>query len=481
MTHARLVFPAIRSSPDGAFASEAAAIDRALALGVGGFIIFGGTAEAVAALTRHLEERAGRPLLFGSDLERGAGQQFDGLTQLPPPAALAALGDLAAIRQAAAITATEARSVGVDWVFAPVADLDVLPDNPIVQTRAFGGDSGAVSAAVTAWVESAQATGAMACVKHYPGHGRTHTDSHAGVPVVDAPRAVLEEHDLRPFAAAIAAGVRSVMTAHVAFPALDPSGRPATFSSRMLGELRSRHGFGGAIVTDALIMEGALGERDPGGAAVEAVAAGADLLLYPPDTPGVVAALGAAIGSGRLSSSRVREALGRYDAALAHVVSTRAAGRRPVSGDEPRDHGAAAGSLADRIVAAGAPEVAPQLTTSLALEIIDDDLGGPYPPGPSDVLAATLESLGVPAGEGATGRRIVAVFAEPRAWKGRAGLSEAARNRVSALAGDAALVVLFAHPRLAEELPSRTPVLIAWHRAPLMQAAAARWIAERSR
>ena len=478
MTHARLVFPVIRWSAESGFGAEQPAIARALELGVGGFIIFGGTAEAVAALTSDLERRAGRPLLFGSDLERGAGQQFEGLTQLPPPAALAALGDLDAIRQAAAITAAEARSVGIDWLFAPVADLDVLPDNPIVQTRAFGADPGAVASAVSAWIESAQAGGALACVKHYPGHGRTHTDSHAGVPVVDAPRAVLEENDLRPFAAAIAAGVASVMTAHVAFPALDPSGRPATFSPQIIGELRARHGFGGPVVTDALIMEGALGERSPGRAAVEALGAGADFLLYPPDTPAVVAALGEAIESGHLDESRVREALARYETALSRVVATRSSRARPASADEPRDHAAAAAAMADRIVSAGAPAALPHLSAPFSLEVVDDDLGGPYPPGPSSVLADTLTSLGLPIGGAGSGPRIAAVFAEPRAWKGRAGLSEAARRRVAELVGDAALIVLFAHSRIAEELPSRVPVLVAWHRLPLMQAAAARWIAE---
>jgi beta-glucosidase len=482
MTHARLVFPAIRWSVGSGFAAEEPAIAQALDLGVGGFIIFGGPADAVAALTADLERRAGRPLLFGSDLERGAGQQFDGLTQLPPPGALAALGDLDAIRQAAAITAAEARSVGVDWVFAPVADLDVLPDNPIVQSRAFGADPGAVSAAVAAWIESAQAGGALACVKHYPGHGRTHTDSHAGVPVVDAPQAVLEDNDLRPFAAAFAAGVASVMTAHVAYPALDPSGRPATFSAPILSALRTRHGFGGLIVTDALIMEGARGERGPGRAAVDALSAGADLLLYPPDTPAVVASLDEAIGSGELDRARVQEALGRYDAALSRVVATRTSGRRPANADEPRNHELAAHAIADRVVAAGAPDAPLQLSAPLTLELVDDDQGGPYPPGPNGVLADTLGALGVTVGRsgataGGSGSRIVAVFAEPRAWKGRAGLSDAAHRRIAELAADAALIVLFAHPRVAAELSVRIPILVAWHRLPLMQAAAARWIA----
>lgn len=469
MTHARLVLPAIRWSSEHGFASEQAAIAQALELGVGGFIIFGGTAAAVAELTGDLERRAGRPLLFGADLERGAGQQFDGLTQLPPPGALGVLGDLEAVRRAAAITAAEARSVGVDWIFAPDADLDLLASNPIVQSRSFGADPAAVARSVAAWIESAQATGALACAKHYPGHGRTETDSHAELPVVDAPREVLEEYDLRPFDAAIAAGVASVMTAHVAYPALDPSGMPATFSAPILRHLREQQRFAGLVVTDALIMEGARGARGPGEAAVDALAAGADLLLYPPDTAAVVAAVDAALAGGRLPRGRVDEALARYGAALDRTVASR--GRPAMPLDQCR---ITAEELADRVIAAGAPGGSPRLEGPFEVEVVDDDVGGPYPPGPSDVLTRRLADRGL---LGPGGTRVLAIFAEPRAWKGRAGLGEAAHARIAELVPHASLVLLFAHPRLAAALPVSVPVVVAWHRIGVMQEAAARWLA----
>ena len=129
-------------------------------------------------------------------------------------------------------------SVGINWVLAPVADLDVEPANPIVQTRSFGGDPERSPRPVGAWVSGCQAAGALASVKHFPGHGRTSTDSHDGLPVVAADSATLRETDLLPFRRAIAAGVGSVMTCHVAFPALDPSGVPATLSSPILHRLR---------------------------------------------------------------------------------------------------------------------------------------------------------------------------------------------------------------------------------------------------
>ena len=148
---ARLVCPAVRWRR-GSFRSNRSQIAAALAAGVGGFILFGGTRAAVAALTGTLRERAQRPLLIGSDFERGPGQQVRGLTELPPPAALGYLDDLAATNACGRITAVEARAVGINWVFAPVCDLDIEPKNPIVQTRAFGAEPQAVGAHAAAWI-----------------------------------------------------------------------------------------------------------------------------------------------------------------------------------------------------------------------------------------------------------------------------------------------------------------------------------------
>jgi len=212
MTVSRLIFPAIRWRDDTGFDHEWEAIGQALALGVGGFIIFGGPAESVLALTQRLRREAGRPLLLAADLERGAGQQFDGLTQFPPPRALTALDRLEVTRWAGAVTAHEARGVGINWVFAPVADLDLLPDNPIIQTRAFAAEPELAARHVAAWIEGCQGAGALACAKHYPGHARTTTDSHITLPVVSATREQLAvEHHTAGVAqpgSAIARGAR---------------------------------------------------------------------------------------------------------------------------------------------------------------------------------------------------------------------------------------------------------------------------------
>lgn len=468
MNLARLIVPALRWNADTGFSREARAIADALELGVGGFIVFGGTVETVRRLTADLFRRAGRPLLIAADLERGAGQQITGLTQFPPPMALAAMGDPAVIRWAAAMTAQEARSVGINWVFAPVADLDADADNPIVQTRAFGHDPHQVAACVREWVEGCQTAGALACAKHYPGHGRTTSDSHIALPIVEADTETLRSADEVPFRAAIDAGVASVMTAHVAYPALDSSGVAATFSHPMLRHLRASAGFDGLIVTDALIMDGALNGRRESDAAVEAITAGADLLLYPNDPRRLLEALEQAMRTGALAVERAQDALNRYERALAAA----SAPTPPVTRG-PFDSAAA---LADALLECGLLRgTAPILRGPIDITIADDDLGGPYPATPSDHVMEALKEAGVAVGRG--GSRIVLVFAEPRAWKGRSGLGPETRALIATAARDADLVVLFGHPRLASEIPTGRPIVLAWHRQRLMQAAVARWLA----
>jgi len=463
---ARLILPALRSEALSGFGHEAGRIADALEIGVGGFIIFGGTAETVRRLTADLLRRAGRPLLLAADLERGAGQQIAGLTEFPPPLALASFGDPGVVRWAASVTAQEARAVGINWIFAPVADLDLLPENPIVQTRAFGEDPNEVATCVRHWIEGCQSAGALACAKHYPGHGRTTVDSHIALPVVEAPAAELRSADLLPFTVAIESGVASIMTAHVAYPSLDDSNLPATLSRTLLGELRTKSRFDGLVVTDALIMDGALSGRRESDAAVQAVQAGADLLLYPNDPRRVRDALEAALAGGNLSRGRLEESLNRYDRALtAATAPTPPVTRGPFE---------SADALLKKGMARGSP---PTLVGPLDLVVVDDDVGGPYPPSPSDYVHRSLGPEWI--GRYSGGSRVVLVLAEPRAWKGRSGLGEASREALAHHAVGADLIVLFGHPRLLREMPNRPPVLLAWHRQRLMQQAVARWLGGR--
>ncbi|HET9294648.1 MAG TPA: glycoside hydrolase family 3 N-terminal domain-containing protein [Gemmatimonadales bacterium] len=467
MNAGRLILPALRWRAESGFDHEAAAIRAALEFGAGGFILFGGRPEAVSRLTSELCDRAGRPLLIAADLERGAGQQFAGMSEFPPPAALAALDDPDAIRTAAATTAREALALGINWVLAPVADLDCEPDNPIVQTRSFSADPERTAFAVATWVRACQEAGALACVKHFPGHGRTTRDSHDEVPTVSASAAVLREEDLAPFRRAVEAGVASVMTAHVRFPALDPAGLPATFSPAILDLLRTELGFDGLVVTDALMMGAALRGAADDNPAARALAAGCDLLCYPDDPVAAHRAIEAGLRDGSLGEERVGAAIGRYEAALGRHP-------HPPAPSTPRGEGTGV-RLSDKLLQRGfRRHTAPVFHTPIELVIVDDDQGGAWPATPNDYTARALEAAGVPLGAG--GSRIVLAFAEPRASKGRAGFGPGSRAALAEHAARADLVVLFAHPRLATEVPGPAPLLLAWHRQRLMQEAVARWI-----
>ena len=457
MTAGRLVMPAIRWDPNTGFEHEAGPIGQALELGVGGFIVFGGTKEAVAGLTERLEREAGRPLLISADLERGAGQQVAGLTELPPPRALASLGGLGPARTAGRLTGAEARSVGINWLLGPVADLDLVAANPIVQTRSFGADPDPVGGQVGAWIAGAHEAGVLTCAKHFPGHGRSSVDSHDRLPVVDTPAAELERSDLAPFRAAIAAGVDAIMTCHVAFPALDPSGLPATRSALILNRLRAGMGFDGLVVTDAMIMGGFAPAAEAAAAARAAFMAGVDLMLYPRDVAATIAALAAA------DAGRVAQSLRRYEQAL--VKATTMPAGAPI---DP----AAAAEIARRLVSAGADPVS--LRTPFELIVADDDQDGAYPPSPNTYLETALRAAGVPLGPG--GSRLLLAFAEPRASKGRAGFGPRCRAIFAAAGPGADAIILFAHPRLRQELPPAIPVIQAWHRQRLMQTAVAEWL-----
>lgn len=490
MRVARLLFPALRWDERTGFEGAAESIERALELGVGGFIIFGGEADAVREVIAGIRRRSVDPLLIGADLERGAGQQFRGATPLPPLAALGSLDDLEATRRAGELTAREARALGVDWIYAPVADLDIEPQNPIVGTRAFGSEPELVSAQLASWIEGCREGGALSCAKHFPGHGRTTSDSHLALPVVAAGRDQLEA-DLAPFRRAIEAGVDSIMTAHVSYPALDPSGVPATLSRRIItGLLREELGFDGLVVTDALIMEGVRGgEGEANSAAVRALMAGCDLLLYPDDPAAVAQELEAGLG-GALAEERVAEALERLDRAARRAVAWQGAGGEGWGGEADRRW---ALDFAVRTIHNVRGEPVSLAGRVVELFTLDDDIGGPFPPPSREVLPANLRELGVevreggsgvglvregPAGGGAEAVPVIALYADIRGWKGRPGLSErtvAELNRILATR-PGAIIVLFGHPRLVAEIPGDAAVVVAWGGEALAQEAAGVWL-----
>ncbi len=259
------------------------------------------------------------PLLVGGDFERGASMRVEGTTVFPHAMAFGAAGDPELVRAEGEITAREARALGVQWLFYPVADVNNNPDNPIINIRSFGENPAAVAANVKAFIEGAHSDKkypVLTTAKHFPGHGDTSVDTHLNLATITADRARLDSTELVPFRAAIAAGVDSVMTAHIAVPALGPADLPATLSPAILtGLLREELGFKGLVATDALEMGGIAKGFDSGEAAVRAVEAGADALLMPVDPEAAIRALVNAVQSGRLKRARIRESVARLLAA----------------------------------------------------------------------------------------------------------------------------------------------------------------------
>ncbi|HVS60113.1 MAG TPA: glycoside hydrolase family 3 N-terminal domain-containing protein [Gemmatimonadaceae bacterium] len=474
---AELFYPAIRWDATHGYEGQRGAIDEALKLGVGGFILFGGPSEHVASLTEDLHSKSRVALLIGADLERGAGQQFAGQTALPPLAAIASLEDLQSIRRAAAVSALEARSLGINWIYAPDCDIDVEPNNPIIGTRSFGSDPERVAEDAAAWIDACQAEGVLACAKHFPGHGRTTVDSHKETPRVEESAETLRETDLVPFRRAIEGGVASIMSAHVAFPALDPTGAPATLSRPILTDLlRNEMEFTGLVVTDALIMEGVLagGEAE---AVVRALHAGCDCLLYPSNVVESVRSVQQAIDDKRLDADSIQHSLERRRrwarwAALSKETN------RPT-----RDESGWSSQIAERVVHM-VRERMPQLPQPWHLTIVDDDVGGPYPAPSRDPLISSLRAAGIDivldadAPVNGSGSTVVALFGDIRAWKGRPGYSAAAKDAVRQALSRAEqtdrVIVQFSHPRLADELDVDAPILCAWGGEAVMQRAAAR-------
>ncbi|MCY3756572.1 MAG: serine hydrolase [Acidobacteria bacterium] len=260
-----------------------------------------------------MQSQAPIPLLIGSDFERGAAFRIRNTLSLPWNMAVGATRSEQWAGRQGRITAREAQALGVNWIFAPVVDVNNNPANPVINIRAYGEDPQLVGRLGAAFVAGAQQAGVLATAKHFPGHGDTEVDSHLSLPVIAAHRPRLEQIEWVPFREAIGAGVMTVMTAHIAVPSLekDPR-RPATLSAAILEQvLRKELGFRGLIVSDSMKMKGLTRGYWIGEAAVQAVAAGVDVLLDPPDAEVVFGALLEAVKTGRLSESRVDRSVER--------------------------------------------------------------------------------------------------------------------------------------------------------------------------
>jgi beta-N-acetylhexosaminidase len=307
---------------------------------VGGFHVFGASIPAppvllnpgygtvilgqpfsAAFLTNRLQAISKVPLLNTADFETGVGFRIAGGTIFPRQMAMGAAGDPRLVKEEARITGLEARALGIQVNFAPVADVNNNPRNPVINTRAYGEDPAQVAALVGAYVAGAREAGLIATIKHFPGHGDTDVDSHLGLPVVTFDRARLDQIELVPFRRGIEQGAQAVMAAHIVMPSLEPApATPATFSASILRNLlRADLGFNGLVYTDSMSMDAISKIAPPDEAAVRAVLAGADQVLHSPDPIAAFKGLKAAVASGRLTEARVDEAVDRVLRAKASV------------------------------------------------------------------------------------------------------------------------------------------------------------------
>ena len=273
----------------------------------------------VAAFLNKMQRMSRVPLIVSGDLERGASMRLNSTTVFPHAMALTAGRDPSAARFEGEVTAREARAVGIHWVFFPVADINNNPDNPIINIRSFGENPDDVSAFDAAFIEGAHSDKkslVLTTAKHFPGHGDTSTDTHLNMATITADRERLGRLEFAPFRAAIRAGVDSIMSAHIAVPALDAADVPATLSPKILtGVVRDEMEFKGLIVTDALDMRGIANGFSTGEAAVRAIEAGVDVLLMPTDPRAAIDAVTAAVTSGRIPHKRIEQSVARVLAA----------------------------------------------------------------------------------------------------------------------------------------------------------------------
>ena len=344
----------------------------------GGVIWYVSNVYETAWLTRRLQAEARIPLLVSADLEAGVGMRFTDTTYWPPAMAVAATGDPKLAELTGRIAAIEGGAIGVNHILAPVADVNVDPDNPVINTRSYGEDPESVGRFVAAFVRGVQSEEVLATAKHFPGHGDTHVDTHRSLPVLLFDRARLDRVELVPFRAAIDAGVGSVMTGHLAVPALDPTPAPvrphdesstqnpytkdplettrggtvpASLSRTVIdGLLRRDLGFEGLIISDAFDMGSLVAHYDAGDAAVRAIEAGVDIVLKSTDTDAAIAAVKSAIRSGRISEARIDESVRRILRAKQRVRMAAASDEEIFRGVDTAEHRRMAAEIAQKAI-----------------------------------------------------------------------------------------------------------------------------------
>ncbi len=452
-------------------------------LNLGGVILLGGSPAELALRTRQLQGWAQTPLLIAADIEEGVGHRFPGATWFPPPLALRALGDRAAARTYARImgatTAREALALGINWVLAPVVDVNNNPENPVINVRAFGETPPEVCELAIAFLQGCQDYPVLTTAKHFPGHGDTATDSHLELPTLPHTAARLEAVELAPFRAAIAAGVDTVMTAHLLVPAWDAQ-HPATLSSALLtGLLRDRLGFSGLIVTDALIMGGLASSGPPTELCVQALAAGADVLLMPPDPAAAITAILAAVQSGRLAAARIQAAWERVQAAKAKLAQPPAPALTPATLEL---FSATDGDEAARAILRGSQQQGGRLPLARAatdppginLMVVSSGLNHPGLAGPASPAIAIPRRYGFEpqlweqsqlySWKSSPGQVLLQIFMRGDPFRGQAGLNIAAQTMFKSLLrqGQLVAIAVYGSPYVQAWFRQHSPPEIPW-------------------
>ncbi|MDB4885680.1 MAG: beta-N-acetylhexosaminidase, partial [Gemmatimonadetes bacterium] len=504
---------------------------------LGGIIISVGSPLDIAAKTNALQRAASLPLLVGADLETGAafrarGGYFipnaidlGGATPFPYQMGIGATRDTALAYEMGRVTAIEGRALGIHMAFAPVLDVNNNPKNPVISARSFGESPELVARMGTAFIRGIQENGMLATGKHFPGHGDTEENSHLELAHVRVSRARLDSVELLPFRAAIRAGVRGIMTFHGDLPALDPSGTAATLSPKvMLDLLRQEMGFKGILVTDALDMNGALGAKSMAEVTQLAVAAGNDVLLMPTDVPTAIEAVVSGVQAGRFTEARINESVRklliakremgldrnrfvdvenvrRVVAVGANLAPARVAAERAITlvrdslglvpfNRMPTSSRVVSFSVAPRAeLSAGTGfneelrSMFPQLRTqNLNPEVVFDATAGAaaggtgtYVASPVPKLAPAIVENALRAAEGADLVIVSSYFGASSSTATLAatgGLPELLDGLQRA--GRKVVLVSFANPYLARDLPATPVFLEAWSASPLSQRAAAR-------
>lgn len=485
---------------------------------VGGIIWFVSNVYETAQLTRELQSASRIPLLISADLEAGPGMRFTNTTYWPPAMAVAATGDPALAEAEGSIVAREASALGVNHILAPVADVNIDPDNPVINARSFGEDPHTVSRFVSAFVRGVQSEHVLATAKHFPGHGDTHVDSHRALPVIEAARERLDAVELVPFRAAIEAGVHSVMIGHLAVPALDPTPvpvrrtphednpygthasevpqegtLPATISPKIVdGLLRGELGYDGLVVSDAFDMGGITEHFEAGEAAVRAFEAGLDQVMVSSDTSAAIAAVKAAVKSGRLSEERVDQSVRRILAAKSLVrfaVAEPGEIFRTIDCEEDRDVAAEIARRAITLVREQAGTlpldrgrkvmlvlVSDGSETSALLDLEDDlrwRLDQPLEVARLDPRSRQEDLESILTSVARCDLVLMAVAVRARSGAGSISLPLAATTLIARLPPSArTVVVAFGTPYMLRELPSVGTYICAYGPQPVLQLAA---------